>query len=390
MCASLVLEGLYASPRRFSAFAGVALDQRHRITAKAMPLTRSAARRSHRALSSDDVLSAVFSFLDPLAGFGAATACKTSRDAWRLRCRGMLRVHRQRIGEFQYSDHCVAYGDGVMVANYGRMAYSGYLATFSNDGVADTELNRNLNTPLVVALRGDGTAWVLLSDDEVIVCVRLAELPTAGEDSHEAYVSYNEFLMRIEMADAYWINTFVLAGDALLVLYCSSGHSFEYETARFIDVYDNQTGTLLRKFALAEQTEILYDEEEQGGIAVQGDALYIVRRNADIVDVYNWREGILSRSFGRGRVRFDGPYGISVRGKTMYVSERRQIQVLRLPDDDSAEPEILQVIPSPDGEELGGLCLNGDRLWCMGPKYLRGELRTQLEGTYVHLFGPCY
>ena len=92
------------------------------------------------------------------------------------------------------------------------------------------------------------------------------------------------------------------------------------------------------------------------------------------------------RSFGGGGL------GVAVRGKTMYVSEAggRQIQVLRLPDDDSAEPEILQVIPSPDGEELGGLCLNGDRLWCMGPKYLRGELRTQLEGTYVHLFGPCY
>jgi len=247
-----------------------------------MPLTCSAARRSHRALSSDDVLSTVFSFLDPLAGFGAATTSKTLRDAWRRRCRGMLRVYRQRIGEFQYSDHCVAYGDGVMVANYGRMAYSGYLATFSNDGVADAELNTNLHTPLVVALRGDGTAWVLLSDDELIVCVRLAE------DEADAY---NESLMRIEIADAYWLDTFVLAGDALLVLYCSSEHDY----VRCIGVYDNQTGTLQRKFPLVEQTGNTEDEE-QGGIAVQGDVLYIVRRNADIVDVYNWREGILSHA----------------------------------------------------------------------------------------------
>ena len=227
-------------------------------------------------------------------------------------------------------------------------------------------------------LRGDGTAWVLLSDAELIVCVRLAE-PPSDEDSDEAD-AYNESLMRIEIADAYWINTFVLAGDMLLVSYCSEEHDY----VRCIGVYDNQTGTLLRTFALAEQTEFPEDEE-QGGIAVQGDALYIVRRNADIVDVYNWREGILSRRFGRGRVRFDMPYGISVRGKTMYVSERRQIQVLRLPDDDSAEPEILQVIPSPDGEELGGLCLNGDRLWCMGPKFPQVT-----RDTYVHLFGPCY
>ena len=342
-----------------------------------MPLTRSAARRSHRALASDDVLSTVFSFLDPLKGFGAATTSKTLRDAWRRRCRGMLRVHRQQIGEFQYSDHCVAYGDGVMVANYGRMAFSGCLATFSNDGVAGAELNTNLNTPRVVALRGDGTAWVLLSDESRIVCVRLAE-PPSDEDSDEAD-AYNESLMRIEIADAYWIDTFAHAGDALLVLYRSTENG---QTVCFIDVYDNQTGTLLRKFALAARRE---QDEEQGGIAVQGDALYIVRRNADIVDVYNWREGILSRSFGRGRVRFDRPGGISVRGKTMYVSERHQIQVIRLPDDDSAEPEILQVIPSPDGEELGGLCLNGDRLWCIGPKQPRAT-----RDTYVHLFGPCY
>ena len=131
-------------------------------------------------------------------------------------------------------------------------------------------------------------------------------------------------------------------------------------------------------------------DEEQGGIEVQGDALYIVRRNADIVDVYNWREGILSRSFGRGRVRYDRPGGISVRGKTMYVSERHQIQVIRLPDDDSAEPEILQVIPSPDGEELGGLCLNGNLLWCMGPYFGPAGSSVGEDSTYVHLLGPCY
>ena len=347
-----------------------------------MPLTRSAARRSHRALSSDDVLATVFSFITPEAGFGAATASKTLRDAWRRRCRGMLRVHGQQIGEFQYSDHCVAYGDGVMVANYGRMAFSGCLATFSNDGVAGAELNTNLNTPRVVALRGDGTAWVLLSDESRIVCVRLAE-PPSDEDSDEAD-AYNESLMRIEIADAYWIDTFALAGDALLVLYRSTENG---QTVCFIDVYDNQTGTLLRKFALAGRPE---QDEEQGGIAVQGDALYIVRRNADIVDVYNWREGILSRSFGRGRVRFDRPGGISVRGKTMYVSERHQIQVIRLPDDDSAEPEILQVIPSPDGEELGGLCLNGNLLWCMGPYFGPAGSSVGEDSTYVHLLGPCY
>ena len=197
-------------------------------------MTRSAARRSHRALSSDDVLSTVLSFIDPLAGFGAATTSKTLRDAWRRRCRGML---------------------------------------------------------------------------------------------------------------------------------------------------------LLRKFSLAGKG--WNDDPTNGTMAVQGDMLYVTCKRNCSVDEYRWRDGTLMRRFG-GRnqpLSFCSPFGVAIRGKTMYVSEilGSQIQVLRLPDDDSSEPTVLQVIPSPDGEELGGLCVNGDRLWCMGPKQPRAT-----RDTYVHLFGPCY
>ena len=125
-------------------------------------------------------------------------------------------------------------------------------------------------------------------------------------------------------------------------------------------------------------------------MAVRGDMLYVTGRQSDTVDEYRWSDGTLMRRFGGGFRRlslFHNPFGIAVRGKTMYVSEagRHRIQVLRLPDDDSSEPTVLQVIPSPDGEELGGLCVNGDRLWCMGPKHPRVA-----HATYVHLFGPCY
>ena len=375
-----------------------------------MPLTRSAARRSHRALSSDDVLATVFSFITPEAGFGAATACKTLRDAWRRRCRGMLRVFNQRIGSFNYSDHCVAYGDGVMVADYGNERHNGTLhafgivpagggGAFSGFDSASTstangslqfhlELNVGLDTPKAVALRGDGTAWVLLSDVGKIVCVRLAVI-------HEEEDLGGEVLMRIGPlgTDFPVPESLVLAGDSLLVL-C---RSYEWDpgpetTSNHVEVYDNQTG-FLRKFSLAGTDG--NGDATTGTMAVQGDMLYVTCKRNNSVDEYRWRDGTLMRRFG-GRnqpLSFNEPFGVAIRGKTMYVSEvaGRQIQVIRLPDDDYSEPEILQVIPSPDDEELGGLCVShdGNRLWCMGPEFgPTGDVAR--DSTYVHLFGPCY
>ena len=350
-----------------------------------MPLTSSAVRaaRSHRALSSDDVLSTVLSFLDPLKGFGAATTGKTLRDAWRRRCRGMLRVYRQRIGTFEFSDHCVAYGDGVMVPNYGARRNNGSLQTFSGNGDFLHGLNRKLDTPNAVALRGDGTAWVLLSDVGEIVCVRLAVL-SEGEAS--------EVLMRIGPLhpDGVYPVSLALAGDTLLVLCELSGDDESVSSSYYVHAYENQTGAFLRKFSLAGKG--WNDDPTNGTMAVQGDMLYVTCKRNGSVDEYRWRDGTLMRRFG-GRdqpLSFHSPFGVAIRGKTMYVSEvdGRQIQVIRLPDDDYSEPEILQVIPSPDDEELGGLCVShdGNRLWCMGPEF--GP--TGGDSTYVHLFRPCY
>ena len=68
---------------------------------------------------------------------------------------------------------------------------------------------------------------------------------------------------------------------------------------------------------------------------MQGDALYIVAEMQILSMFTTGAKGSFSRALRKGRVRFDRPGGISVRGKTMYVSERHQIQVIRLPDDDS-------------------------------------------------------
>ena len=377
-----------------------------------MPRTRSAARaaRSHRALESDDVLSTLFSFIDPLAGFGAATTSKTLRDAWRRRCKGMLRVHGQVVGEFSLSDPLVPFRDGVLVATSGpqdvdgRGRDPGCLRALSADGTHQLDLNVGLNNPRELALRGDGTAWVfsedMVSEDVVISCIVLAELSSGVE---------SEVLMRIDVNQGVnapthnYLMAIALADDALLVLCLryelgSDGHAF---VANAVRVYDNQTGAFLREFVCVRDEG--RRDEYPSCMAVQGDRLYIACTNNDAIDEYDWRAGARLRSFLGGDKGFSAPYGIAVRGKTLYVSEERsgrnvpevtdRILIMRL-HDDSSEPEVLQIIPSPDGGELGSsLCVNNDRLWCtesrLGPGD-EGYGHARASRGCLHLFGPCY
>ncbi len=56
---------------------------------------------------------------------------------------------------------------------------------------------------------------------------------------------------------------------------------------------------------------------------------------------------------------FNEPAGVAIGHGRLYVSEAtgRRIQALTL------EGEPLHVIASPDGKPLGGLCVDGDRVW---------------------------
>ena len=63
---------------------------------------------------------------------------------------------------------------------------------------------------------------------------------------------------------------------------------------------------------------------------------------------------------------------------------------MRLPEnilDLSSEPQVLQIIPAPGGHRLGGLCVDGKRLWCVGPHCIR-PLGDDPEDTYVSVFSP--
>ena len=71
---------------------------------------------------------------------------------------------------------------------------------------------------------------------------------------------------------------------------------------------------------------------------------------------------------------FNEPAGVAIGHGRLYVSEKtgRRIQVLTL------EGEPLNVVASPDGQPLGGFCVDDDRLWVIGP-------RPCDDPSYMHL-----
>jgi len=175
-----------------------------------------------------------------------------------------------------------------------------------------------------------------------------------------------------------------LAGDRLLILsYPINGTE---QMAR-IHVIDDKTGALLYQFLTDDLPGY-----KAACFAVQDDMLYVAGVGTDAIHTYNWRQGSVEGLIRpKSDLAFSMPWGVAVSGKMLYVSEQGdsledvpapRIWILRLPDDVSSDATVVQVIPSPDGKELGGLCLNGDRLWCsMGPDEQR---------THMHLLGPCY
>ena len=349
---------------------------------QALPRTRT-----HRALLSDDVVNIVLSFLASEAGGGVYPACKLYRDLWRRRCAGLFRVLRSPVGDLEYSEQVTAYGDGVVVANYGAGSNS-CLKTYSPDGDHVSNLLVGISSPTAVAIRGDGTAWVLLSDDELIHCMRLDD-PTCS------------VIMEIDPDHFYPDRTNMqgtscrvcdigLAGDRLLILSHLYNWMNEDEQASRVHVVDDATGALLYQLVTCPPSY------QARCFALQDDTLYLAGLGNTAIHTYNWRQGSVEGTIRLGgELAFRKPTGVAVSGKMLYVSERGdsfqrgnssadvagRIWILRLPNDASSDPTVVQVIPSPDGAELGGICLNGGQLWCMGPDE---------RSTHMHLLGPCY
>ena len=336
--------------------------------------------RTHRALLSDDVVTSIFAFLAPDAGRAVYPACKMYRDLWRRRCAGLLRVLRSPVGDFVFSERVIAYGDGALVPNYGSDFANMCLKTYSASGDHVSNLLLGTSFPTAVALRGDGTAWILLRGSNLIVCARLDD-PTYSS----AIMEINPERLHPDFADgdSCRVCDIGLAGDRLLILSATFTVNDPMQFSR-VHVVDNGSGALLYQFL----TDLL--EYECGLFAVQDDMLFVAGFGTNVIHTYNWRQGSVE-----GHIRLGGdlafrmPWGVAVSGKMLYVSEQGdsnedvpgRIWILRLPNDATSDATVVQIIPSPDGGELGGLCLNGGQLWCMGPDEQR---------THMHLLGPCY
>ena len=341
---------------------------------------------THRALLSDDVVSSVLSFLAPDAGRAVYPACKMYRDLWRRRCTGLFRVLRSPVGDLVYSKQVIAYGDGVVVANYGSDELSRRcLKTYSASGDHISDLLLGTPLPTAVALRGDGTAWILLRASNSIVCARLDD-PTYSSESVTMEINPKRFYPDHANVLECRVCDIGLAGDRLLILTEAFTENRPEQFSR-VHVVDDRTGALLYQFPTG------LKRYKNGLFAVQDDMLFVAGFGTNVIHTYNWRQGSAAGLIRLGGdLTFRKPWGIAVSGRMLYVSEQGnssedvagRIWILRLPDDvssSSSDPIVVQVIPSPDGKELGGLCLNRGRLWCMGPDEGR---------THMHLLGPCY
>ena len=351
---------------------------------QALPRTRT-----HRALLSDDVVTSVFAFLAPEAGRGVYPACKLYRELWRRRCTGLLRVLRSPVGDLVFSERVIAYGDGALVPNYGFGALSvgsdRCLKTYSASGDHISDLLLGTPRPTAVALRGDGTAWILLHSSNLIVCARLDD-PTYSSESLTMEIDPERFYPDHENVVDCRVCDIGLAGDRLLILTETLARNDPERFSR-VHVVDDRTGALLYQFPTG------LKRYKNGLFAVQDDMLFVAGFGTNVIHTYNWHQGSAAGIIRLGGdLTFRKPWGVAVSGKMLYVSEQGdssedvagRIWILRLPDDvssSSSDPIVVQVIPSPDGKELGGLCLNRGRLWCMGPDEGR---------THMHLLGPCY
>ena len=388
-----------------------------------------------RALQSEDVLACVLSQIDVRDGClrSVASVSKAWRSAWRRRCAGRFRLLRTRIGDFRHANHVTALAHGgAIVPDYGRFK----LKAFSRDGDQQAIYCEKFETPGAMALLGDGTAWMLTQDLEAVCLVRWqdgvgAQQPRErwpnewneegqGEfgDPHGRILRHVCIPSLLGEAQNFQLQPCDLAisGDRLLVLCCGSSTGFGR-----ICVLDSQTGALIYQLGPAHEAGEADELRMPRSLAVHQDLCFVADTYNHAIKVFNFRQRELVRTIGSTAAaptspnlgtynimysyqnarrsdlpcEFNEPVGVASRDGRLYVSESigRRIQILRFANGVHGAVECLQIIPSPYRMPLAGLCLSGERVWCLGQAHGRSDEMPHNEMPYtygcLYLFTAC-
>jgi len=182
-------------------------------------------------------------------------------------------------------------------------------------------------------------------------------------------------------------------------------------------VLDSQTGVVLYQLGPASEAGEADELRIPRSLAVHQDLCFVADTCNHAVKIFNFRQRELMRTIGSTAAaptnpslgayhimyayqdarrsdlpcEFNEPAGVAFRDGRLYVSEAigRRIQILRFANDFHGPVECLQIIPSPYGVPLAGLCVSGERLWCLGQA--RGGEDDDMPYTdgCLYLFTAC-
>ena len=390
-----------------------------------------------RALQSEDVLACVLSLHAVKEGcvHSLASVSKAWRAAWRRRCKDRCRLLRTQIGDFRHAIHVTALANGgAIVADYGHFK----LEAFSRDGDSQAIYCERFETPGAIALLGDGTAWMLAQDREAVCLVRWQDGVGAQQPAHRwpngwnndgnwrdpygrilRHVDFNALSASEELSSCLHPFDLAVSGDRLLVL--CGGSLFGR-----ICVLDSQTGEFLYQIGPAREAGEADELRVPRSLAVHQDLCFVADTCNHAIKIFNFRQRELVRTIGSTAAaptfpttrdsddddevdpyyilagyedarrsdlpcEFNEPIGVAFQDGRLYVSEwgNRRIQIIRLVDGIHGAVECLQIIQSPYGMPLAGLCVSGERLWCVGQR--RGRIDSMMPSTdgCLYLFTAC-